>query len=131
MVAFASIKIKKGVAMAITLTLEVDKLTPAQAQLVSGFILAYVKDADSFEDEPGPQLVPALDDPAAAFGSAPAGVISDAGPQLVIPEPPAQQVPPPPPPAAPANNSAILDKAGLPWDSRIHASSKGLNSDGT
>lgn len=43
--------------------------------------------------------------------------------------------PPPPPPnanaAADSNTSLVLDKNGLPWDVRIHSSSKNLNADGT
>lgn len=45
--------------------------------------------------------------------------------------------PPPPPPAASApgaeNGSDVgtLDKNGLPWDERIHSSSKNMNADGT
>jgi len=46
------------------------------------------------------------------------------------PPPPATSVapPPPPPPAAP---SVELDKRGLPWDARIHSSSKKFKVDGT
>jgi len=40
---------------------------------------------------------------------------------------PSAAVPPPPPPAAPPT----LDAAGLPWDSRIHASTRALLNDGT
>lgn len=49
-----------------------------------------------------------------------------------VPQPPAPPVPAPPvPPAsAPAANPA-LDAKGLPWDERIHSSSKALNADGT
>lgn len=43
--------------------------------------------------------------------------------------------PPPPPPSANApddsNISGVLDKNGLPWDERIHSSSKNMNADGT
>lgn len=43
--------------------------------------------------------------------------------------------PPPPPPSANApddsNISGGLDKNGLPWDERIHSSSKNMNADGT
>ncbi len=41
----------------------------------------------------------------------------------------------PPPPSANApddsNISGVLDKNGLPWDERIHSSSKNMNADGT
>lgn len=60
----------------------------------------------------------------------------------VISMPPSVGVPPAPPaasvagvpsqPVAPTNHaSAALDKDGLPWDSRIHSSSKEQNKDGT
>jgi U5 snRNP spliceosome subunit len=43
--------------------------------------------------------------------------------------------PPPPPPSAnvqgDSNTSGVLDKNGLPWDERIHSSSKNMNADGT
>lgn len=43
--------------------------------------------------------------------------------------------PPPPPPGANAqgdsSTSGVLDKNGLPWDERIHSSSKNMNADGT
>lgn len=43
--------------------------------------------------------------------------------------------PPPPPPSANApvdsSTSGVLDKNGLPWDERIHSSSKNMNADGT
>ena len=43
--------------------------------------------------------------------------------------------PPPPPPSANAqgasDTSLVLDKNGLPWDGRIHSSSKNMNADGT
>lgn len=32
---------------------------------------------------------------------------------------------------APDNNAPTVDKNGLPWDARIHSSSKGMNKDGT
>lgn len=47
----------------------------------------------------------------------------------------ADLTPPPPPPSvnAPADSttSGVLDKNGLPWDERIHSSSKNTNQDGT
>ena len=62
-------------------------------------------------------------------------------PPIVGNEPPAapgactDSTPPPPPPnvdaAAGSNTSLVLDKNGLPWDVRIHSSSKNLNADGT
>lgn len=47
----------------------------------------------------------------------------------------ADLTPPPPPPSANApvdsSTSGVLDKNGLPWDERIHSSSKNTNQDGT
>lgn len=47
----------------------------------------------------------------------------------------ADLTPPPPPPSANAQagsiTSGVLDKNGLPWDERIHSSSKNMNADGT
>lgn len=47
----------------------------------------------------------------------------------------ADLTPPPPPPSANApgdsSTSGALDKNGLPWDGRIHSSSKNMNADGT
>lgn len=47
----------------------------------------------------------------------------------------ADLTPPPPPPSANApadsNTSGVLDKNGLPWDERIHSSSKNTNQDGS
>lgn len=38
---------------------------------------------------------------------------------------------PAPAPAPPAPVAAVFDKTGLPWDERIHSSTKGTNQDGT
>lgn len=73
--------------------------------------------ADQFPD------VPEFPSAAEAFGTAPPvpqPVITDAAAQIGIPTPP---------PAAPAG--VQLDKHGLPWDARIHSSSKATNADGS
>lgn len=76
--------------------------------------------ADQFPD------VPEFPSAAEAFGSAPPvsqpppPIITDAAAQIGIPTPP---------PAAPAG--VQLDKHGLPWDARIHSSSKATNADGS
>jgi hypothetical protein len=65
----------------------------------------------------------------AIFGGAPAGgkpAWPFAGDE---PEQPAAPVPASP--AAPAAPAVQLDKNGLPWDARIHASSKAINADGS
>ena len=84
-------------------------------------------------------------DAAAVFGACPltvdAAVLPTApvAPQAGVPLPPNASLPPAPPPgptagaptgAAPTA-SVVTDKNGLPWDARIHASSKTMNADGT
>ncbi len=63
-----------------------------------------------------------------AFPPIPQAPVSNAGPHLVIPNPePAA----PPAPPAPAPGMAATDKQGIPWDPRIHATTKTFNADGT
>lgn len=108
--------------MAITLSLDMEKMTPAQAKLAAGFVLSYVKGAFD-EDEPERKLTISEVDPASVFSlAAPQGKVSENGPHLIVPDAP---------PAPVTENSSILDKDGLPWDGRIHATSKGQNTDGT
>jgi hypothetical protein len=109
------------------LTVDLDTLTPAQAELLAGFIMTFADGrASGFTSEQEPSPVPAID-PAAAFGAPiPTGPISEAGPSLVIPDPAAPVIP-----SAPPSGGVTLDKEGLPWDARIHASSKTQNADGT
>jgi len=57
-------------------------------------------------------------------------------PQAGVPLPPSASLPPAPPPAPTASvaaptGSVQTDKNGLPWDARIHASTKTFNADGT
>ncbi len=121
---------------AITLIVELDKLSPAQAQLAAGFILSYVKDEDESSARYLKQCRPA-NDPSTAFGLASQeGKIDSAGPSVTIPAgqgiaPMIPALPAPPVVLPPPSVSAILDTAGLPWDGRIHASSKAKNTDGT
>lgn len=84
-------------------------------------------------------------DPAAVFGACPLGVdaavlpTAPVEPQAGVPLPPNASLPPAPPPAPPASaptvaaptGSVVTDKNGLPWDARIHASSKTMNADGS
>ena len=84
-------------------------------------------------------------DPAAVFGGCPLGVdaavlpTAPVAPLAGVPLPPNASLPPAPPPgptagaptgAAPTA-SVVTDKNGLPWDARIHASSKTMNADGS
>jgi hypothetical protein len=71
----------------------------------------------------------------AALDAAPS-TISTAGPTLVIPNPPsgaaAQVATPPTTSFTPtAVSGMVVDKTGLPWDSRIHSAAKSFNADGT
>lgn len=84
-------------------------------------------------------------DPAAVFGGCPLGVdaavlpTAPVAPLAGVPLPPSASQPPAPPPAPPASAptvaaptaSVVTDKNGLPWDARIHASTKTFNADGT
>lgn len=116
--------------MALTISVDLDELSVDQKEFLAGFIMNY---PESFEDEEpkpaepaaAPEAVTGFLDPAAAFGPVPAAAapappppaqVSQLGPVLVIPAPAA---------------TATLDKSGLPWDGRIHASSKAMNANGT
>ena len=84
-------------------------------------------------------------DAAAVFGACPltvdAAVLPTApvAPQAGVPLPPSASLPPAPPPGPTASvptvaaptASVVTDKNGLPWDARIHASSKTMNADGS
>jgi len=119
------------------LTVDLDTITPAQAELLAGFIMTFADGRASGFTEPEsvPPAPPAID-PAAAFGAIPIGKISDVAPSVEIPSPN-------PPNAGIVNSThapaipsvstvgVTLDKEGLPWDARIHASSKAQNADGT
>lgn len=83
-----------------------------------------------------PPAPPAVD-PAAAF----AGAVPPSLPAATqAPTPPAAAVPPAPPAATPPSAAGVptaapaqveRDKNGMPWDARIHASTKTQNADGT
>ena len=128
------------------ITVNPAELTRDEREALAGFILTFPGEGQM---EKGPIHVPdspelreaiasinpaagkleLIQDPAAAFGainSIPQGPVSTAGPMLVIPNPePAAAAP------APPATGATLDKEGLPWDVRIHASTKTFNADGT
>lgn len=80
-------------------------------------------------------------DPAAVFGGAqPAAPLAPstppaAGPATVVPPPPMNSAPTTPTPGPVSSDagagSVELDKNGLPWDGRIHASTKRKNADGS
>lgn len=70
------------------------------------------------------------------FPSAPAVPQAGAPSTPPVPAPPVPSAPVPPAPSAPAPQAspavgAEVDKEGLPWDARIHSSSKEKNKDGT
>ena len=120
------------------ITLNPLELTKDQREAVAGFILTFPDiekvPASALKGSIRPVEVPAptQEDPAAVFGPAvtnvpapPAAVatgpISAAGPVLVIPSP--ADVHP--------SQGAELDKAGFPWNERIHAGGKTKNANGT
>lgn len=71
------------------------------------------------------------------FPNVPAAAAASVPPAPPVPSPPAVAAPPvPPAPSAPASPerpapAGELDKNGLPWDERIHASTKAKNADGS
>lgn len=116
-----------------TLSIDLSTIKTARAEMICGMILAFARANDSGfveTEEPAPPAPPAID-PAAAFGAIPTGKIAEAGPTLVIPAEPAPAPTEPASPTAPPSGGVTLDKDGLPWDARIHASSKAQNADGT
>ena len=167
--------------MSNTLTIDLDLLSEEQAQKVAGFILTYagftvtdlsntvlsdktVKVSDHVKVYVDPQSVEAdfgAPSPSEVFGQLipdPPSTLSNAGPQLVIPNPPSADATNPsnasiaqipaqasqvagsaagiPASAAVSNASVsstgvIVDKSGLPWDSRIHSIAKSINADGS
>lgn len=85
---------------------------------------------------PGAPLLPLAPPPPGALS--PAAVeasasVPAAAPASIPPPPPAASVVPSPPPAAatPAPAAAAVDAKGLPWDERIHASSRAKIADGS
>jgi hypothetical protein len=125
-----------------TLTIDLGTIRTTQAEMICGMILAFARANESgfTENEEATSeyireslarnvQAPPTISPAAAFGNIPTGKISEAGPSLEIPTPAGPVVVTTPP--APAGASVTLDKDGLPWDARIHASSKAQNADGT
>lgn len=122
------------------ITLDVSTLTAAERSHVIHFIADYPTSQDvqdnASDDEviatvpsftfPEPEEDEEVPTPEVAFG-----------PSLVPPPPTAYIVPPPPvrsiaEPVAPVAPAGVeLDKNGLPWDDRIHASSKVFVADGT
>ena len=125
--------------MEMQITADFSALTAEQREHLSGFILTfppipegmsvdYAEARKALESDNIIRIPIEPDDPAAAFGDAQAPV-AEAGPKIVVP--------PPPPPAAvdprevPARATTEVDKSGLPWDGRIHASTKARNADGS
>lgn len=72
---------------------------------------------------------------ATLFPTAPAAPQASVPPAPPVPSPPVPAAPPPAPAptanAAPAPPVGDVDSTGLPWDERIHASTKTMNADGT
>ena len=113
-----------------TLTIDLDFLDREKVQRIAGMILTYV-DADYFKkpdesglaqqnEEPEPTF-----NPIEAFGNSilPVtlnSIISPVGPSLVVPNVTAEPT-----------QTPNADSSGIPWDSRIHASTRALNGDGT
>jgi hypothetical protein len=132
--------------MEMQITADFSALTAEQREHLAGFILTfppipdgmsvnYAEARKALEIDNIIRIPIEPDDPAAAFGDAQAPV-AEAGPKIVIP----------PPPIAVGDtvtgtgiapgtkiieNGVTVDKSGLPWDGRIHASTKARNADGS
>ena len=133
--------------MSNTITIDLDSLSEERAQKMAGFILAYAGlDNAQSVDEPHPTQIAVSEPhptqiavsephptqiavseplPSEVFKVDPPAPISTAGPVLMIPNPPA------PAPNSITTTDIIVDKTGLPWDSRIHSAAKSFNADGT
>lgn len=141
--------------MSNTITIDLDSLSTERAEKLAGFILTYAGCESDEEPQPmtiaekvfhlGVQSLSSMDsEPSPAEVFSQPSTISPAGPQLVIPNPtsPAPIAPMTAQPSQVADNAVgipavsgntgiVVDKEGLPWDSRIHSSAKTFNSDGT
>ena len=92
---------------------EIENPSPDELEHLSGFLMMNAGKIPFTVEEP-------VASPEVVFGPVSTeGPISTVGPHLVVPATP----------VAPSIRSC--DKDGLPWDERIHASSKTLNADGT
>jgi len=118
---------------------ELSAMTAAQREFVAGFIMNYPATTAahtlsstaklqedlraSIEQEPAPPSPAAVFTPVPVppapqlVPAPPAPIIAATGPQLVIPQ-------------VIEIESPKIDKSGLPWDERIHASTKGFTGDG-
>lgn len=84
---------------------------------------------------PLPQVPAPSTAAATLFPTAPAAPQASVPPAPPVPSPPVPAAPPPAPAptanAAPMPPAGDVDSTGLPWDERIHASTKTMNADGT
>jgi hypothetical protein len=115
----------------VTIKADLSALSKDQREALCGFILNFPP-AQLVEEDPevNNEAITTAPTPSEAFGNTlqvttvptppvvTNGQIAASGPVLVVP------------PAAEAQSSVITDKAGLPWDDRIHSSSKGQTADG-
>lgn len=136
--------------MSVALSFDLDGLTPKEAKVLASMILAYVETKYGAE-EMGERELPEFPapDPASVFplSNVPPpppeepSKLSASGPVLVIPNPPApvianaissqsQEIVSSAPAVGPVAQGTKLDSTGLPWDNRIHASTKTTNADG-
>jgi hypothetical protein len=146
--------------MEMQITADFSQLTAEQRDHLAGFILTFPPEPN-YEPEPAPlskdnmesiTITPVTDDPAAAFGAQ--APVAQAGPTLIIPPPPREPTvgelmrsgnlqpiidalsrapvkPAASPEEVPERATVEIDKYGLPWDGRIHASTKAKNADGS
>jgi hypothetical protein len=137
------------------ITVDLSLLSKAQRESLSGFILDFpysdeaaaeipafttgdepedLEAAAVFAAHPIPEAVNVDEEPVSDLEAAAIfGVANPPVPVAIVPAPAAGPVlvPNPPAVAAVAVENDRLDKSGLPWDERIHASSRAKNADST
>jgi hypothetical protein len=111
---------------------ELSAMNTAQREFVAGFIMNYPATpgiAEPIPEPAAPGIAEPIPEPAAVFAplpvppvpqlvpAPPVPIVAATGPQLIIP--PTVEI-----------ETPKLDKSGLPWDERIHSSTKGFTGNG-
>lgn len=104
-------------------TADLSILSQEQRESVANFILTYPSSVAPMDFEDDDVVLPAF--------TLPSEVIEDDEREETTPEAAFSAVPEPAGPVLVPENNERLDKNGLPWDERIHASSRAKNADGS
>jgi hypothetical protein len=104
----------------LSITVNPESLTPAQRKFIADIIVNFPASDDDQSEIPKFPAFAGYEDPEES-ASEESPEVAFASTNVVTMQPPA--------PATPAGVS--LDKDGLPWDARIHTSSKATNADGS